>query len=197
MRNTLPHGAGGYENFIYWIGRFGTVKKNAVRCPCTGILYTRTLSLRSRSQRPHSTGTHPHRAGHNGSIYTLAGLRAGGDGRAGLSYQLYEAVAYAAWRGDAFATRNGNGNPQPGNSMGKRWEWTESAYLPYPALKSCRRLGEYNGKFHGSQMVLRGASVATPADHSRPTYRNSSIPIFAGSLLAYVLHSEPGPEGPD
>ena len=101
----------------------------------------------------------------------------------------YEAAAYAAWKGYRLPTEREWEAASGRFDWGKRWEWTESAYLPYPGFKKAAgAIGEYNGKFMVSQMVLRGASVATPAGHSRSTYRNFFHPPlrwqFTGIRLA-------------
>ena len=104
-----------------------------------------------------------------------------------ISY--YEAYAYASWRGMRLPTEFEWEVAATQFAWGKAWEWTESAYLPYPGFaKAPGAIGEYNGKFMVGQKVLRGASEVTSPDHSRLTYRNFFQPElrwqFTGIRLA-------------
>ncbi len=108
---------------------------------------------------------------------TLAGLRPV-DPDAPVSHVgFYEAEAFARWAGARLPTeaewemaaRDG----VIAEAFDVAWQWTASAYLPYPGFRpGAGAVGEYNGKFMSGQMTLRGGSAFTPAGHSRVTYRN-------------------------
>jgi ergothioneine biosynthesis protein EgtB len=125
--------------------------------------------------------------------FTLGGLRPVGPAAPVMHVSYYEADAFARWAGRHLPTeaewevsaRQG----VLGDAFGIVWQWTRSAYSPYPGFVACDgALGEYNGKFMINQMVLRGSSLATPDGHTRVTYRNFFYPgarwQFSGLRLA-------------
>ena len=121
--------------------------------------------------------------------FTLGGLRRLPKSAPVCHVSYYEASAYAEWSGMRLPTEFEWEAASGKFDWGLRWEWTNSAYLPYPGFKKAvGAVGEYNGKFMINQMVLRGASVATPPGHSRNTYRNFFQPHlrwqFTGIRLA-------------
>ena len=137
----------------------------------------------------HGSGRNERAISGNGSHYTLAGLRDLLLDAPVTHVSYYEAAAYAEWKGCRLPTEFEWETASSLFEWGKRWEWTNSAYLPYPGFKKAAgAVGEYNGKFMINQMVLRGASVVTSVGHSRPTYRNFFQPHlrwqFTGIRLA-------------
>ena len=145
--------AGGYRHFGYWLADgWAWVNANAVQAP----LYW-------------------HNVDGVWHYYTFGGLVPIDPAAPVAHVSQYEADAFARWRGTRLPTEfewEAAARLAPLN-WGQRWEWTNSAYLPYPGfITAGGAVGEYNGKFMSNQLVLRGGSVATPSGHSRPTYRN-------------------------
>ncbi len=105
--------------------------------------------------------------------YTAFGIKSLNPDEPVTHVSYYEASAFAAWKGMRLPTEFEWEAANQQFNWGSRWEWTASAYQPYPGFRrAAGALGEYNGKFMVNQMVLRGASVVTPPGHSRPSYRN-------------------------
>ncbi|WP_138476386.1 ergothioneine biosynthesis protein EgtB [Dyadobacter bucti] len=105
--------------------------------------------------------------------FTLSGLQRVNPDAILSHVNFFEASAFAQWKNMRLPTELEWETASAQLNWGLRWEWTNSAYLPYPGFsKAAGAVGEYNGKFMVNQMVLRGASVATSPMHSRKTYRN-------------------------
>lgn len=153
-------------------------------------------------------------------LHTLYGTRPLALHEPVVHVSYYEADAYAHWAGarlpteaewehaaapefleEAFALHPASLATSPHQDQKQRlhqlagtvWQWTSSAYLPYPGFKPAPGMvAEYNGKFMSGQMVLRGGACITPAGHSRPTYRNFFTPrarwAFSGVRLARDRH---------
>jgi len=158
---------GGYHDFRYWHAEaWDWVKTNKIGAP----LYWHFMDEQWYN-------------------YTFRGLELLDLDAPVMHISYYEAYAYASWKGLRLPTEFEWEAASAKFKWGKSWEWTESAYLPYPGFaKAPGAIGEYNGKFMVSQKVLRGASEATPPGHSRPTYRNFFHPsmrwLFNGIRLA-------------
>jgi ergothioneine biosynthesis protein EgtB len=126
-------------------------------------------------------------------VMTLGGLRPVDPSLPVCHVSYYEADAFTRWCGKDLPTEAewevAAENSLLADPFGIVWQWTRSAYSAYPGYKAAPgALGEYNGKFMINQMVLRGSSLATPAGHSRTTYRNFFYPSarwqFTGVRLA-------------
>jgi ergothioneine biosynthesis protein EgtB len=149
--------AGGYSDFNLWLDEgWNWVNNEQINSP----LYW-------------------HKINNEWHYYTLAGMKKV-DENALLSHiNYFEASAFAEWKGMRLPTEFEWEIASTNLNWGKRWEWTNSAYLAYPRFeKENGAVGEYNGKFMSNKMVLRGASVATSKNHSRNTYRNFFHPSY-------------------
>ncbi|MNJ99035.1 Iron(II)-dependent oxidoreductase EgtB [compost metagenome] len=158
---------GGYTNFVHWhADGWDWVNNNKITAPMywhliDGLWFT----------------------------YTFEGLKPVNLKAAVTHISYYEAYAFANWCKMRLPTEFEWEIAARKFKWGYRWEWTESAYLPYPGFsKAPGAIGEYNGKFMVNQKVLRGASEATPPGHGRITYRNFFQPYlrwqFTGIRLA-------------
>ena len=124
---------------------------------------------------------------------TLGGLRPVDPALPVCHVSYYEAEAFARWAGKHLPSEAewevAAGSGGLADAFGIVWQWTRSAYSPYPGYRAqLDALGEYNGKFMVNQLVLRGSSLATPIGHTRVTYRNFFYPTarwqFSGLRLA-------------
>ena len=157
---------GGYQNFKYWLDEgWSWVQENKIESP----LYWEKIKG----------------VWHQ---YTLAGLKPVENDKILAHVSFYEAQAFATWKGCRLPTEFEWEAASDKIKWGKRWEWTYSSYLPYPKFQIADgAVGEYNGKFMISQMVLRGSSTATPKGHERPTYRNFFHPKHRWQLTGIRL----------
>lgn len=143
--------AGAYDEFEFWLDEgWAWVNSNKVKAP---------LYWEEKEGKWYN--------------FTLAGQKEVDLEAPVVHISFYEANAFANWKKMRLPTEFEWEVASNQFEWGKRWEWTNSAYLPYPGFQIAEgALGEYNGKFMVNQMVLRGASVATSEKHSRATYRN-------------------------
>ena len=157
---------GGYENFKFWLDEgWNWVNENQINAP----LYWKRIDEKWYS-------------------FTLEGLKPIEPKHILTHISFYEAQAFATWKGLRLPTEFEWEAAADQLDWGKRWEWTYSAYLPYPQFQIAEgAVGEYNGKFMVSQMVLRGSSTATPKGHERKTYRNFFHPKYRWQITGIRL----------
>ncbi len=159
--------SGGYSNFNLWhADGWDWVQHNNIKAP----MYWHNVNGKWK-------------------YYTLKGLKDVDVNLPVNHISFYEAWAFAEWRGMRLPTEFEWEVACDKLDYGQLWEWTNSAYLPYPRYKKAEgAIGEYNGKFMVNTMVMRGKSLATPKNHCRPTYRNFFTPDmrwqFSGIRLA-------------
>ena len=192
---------GGYQNCERWLSDgWATVNAQGWRAP---------LYWRDASGQALSGDDAPVLADAEAHEFTLGGLRAL-DLAAPVSHvSFYEADAFARWAGARLPTEfewehTAASHPVSGNFaeadywqpvasdeqqwFGDVWEWTSSAYSPYPGFKPLAgSLGEYNGKFMCNQMTVRGGSCASAGDHIRASYRSFFYPNARWQFLGLRL----------
>jgi ergothioneine biosynthesis protein EgtB len=161
---------GGYKNFTYWLAEgWDWVQKNQVEHP---------MYWHKNEQGEYM-------------FYHINGLKKLDPLLPVMHINYYEADAFAQWKGLSLPTEfewETAAYLYPHDFTNRVWEWTQSAYLPYPGFTIAPgAIGEYNGKFMVNQMVLRGGSFVSPQAHIRPSYRNFFHPVmqwqFSGMRL--------------
>lgn len=168
---------GGYENAELWLseGR-SLVLQNSWRCPLYWL-------------EPHDARA----PASHWQVFGLNGVQVLDPQAPVVNLSFYEACAFAQWAGARLPTEFeweiAAEHPDIRDMHSQVWQWTRSAYEPYPGfVPASGAVREYNGKFMVGQQVLRGSSLATPALHSRHTYRNffpaSARWQFSGLRLA-------------
>lgn len=129
----------------------------------------------------------------DGNVFGLHGVQPLDPNAPVQQLSFYEACAFAEWAGARLPTEfeweAASGLQGFEQAADQAWQWTRSSYAPYPGFRPAGgAVGEYNGKFMVGQQVLRGGSLATPAGHARPSYRNFFPPAarwqFSGLRLA-------------
>ncbi|MGY6559586.1 MAG: ergothioneine biosynthesis protein EgtB [Nitritalea sp.] len=157
---------GGYQNFRYWLAEgWDLLQKEKWQAP----LYWK-------------------KQGGDWYSYQLSGFQKLHPDEPLRHVSFFEAQAFATWKGCRLPTEFEWEAAAAQLKSGQVWEWTYSAYLPYPGFSIAPgALGEYNGKFMSNQHVLRGSSIATAPGHSRSSYRNffptGSRWLFSGLRL--------------
>jgi ergothioneine biosynthesis protein EgtB len=179
---------GGYQDPQWWLSEgWATVQAQQWRAPA----YWVDQGADAREEAGADTGKTP--SAGRWSVFGLQGLQPLDPAAPVTQLSYYEAAAYADWAGARLPSEAeweaAIGLPGMQQLWDQAWQWTRSAYHPYPGFHPLPGVAsEYNGKFMVGQLVLRGGSLATPPGHTRPTYRNFFPPgarwQFSGLRLA-------------